>query len=239
GRFYQERMQSLQSLKSGKEYVVENYNRQNGTVSIDVYSYETGKKTRTLLSTKDIEGLNSFSSFQLSENEDKVILGTQIEAIYRRSSKGVYYVYDLNDKSLEKIRKEKIKEPTFSPDASKVAYVFENNIYIKNLKTGKTTQVTTDGEKNKIINGVTDWVYEEEFSFVQAYFWNKNGEHIAFLRFDETEVPVFSMDIYGTYGNDLYPRQETFKYPKAGEKNSEVTLHIYDVSQNNTQLVEL
>lgn len=239
GRFYQERMQSLQSLKSGKEYVVENYNRQNGTVSIDVYSYETGKKTRTLLSTKDIEGLNSFSSFQLSENEDKVILGTQIEAIYRRSSKGVYYVYDLNDKSLEKIREEKIKEPTFSPDASKVAYVFENNIYIKNLKTGKTTQVTTDGEKNKIINGVTDWVYEEEFSFVQAYFWNKNGEHIAFLRFDETEVPVFSMDIYGTYGNDLYPRQETFKYPKAGEKNSEVTLHIYDVSQNNTQLVEL
>jgi dipeptidyl-peptidase-4 len=239
GKFRQERMQSLQSLKNGEEYVVENQDRQNGSVSIDVYSYETGKKTRTLVSTKDLEALNYFSSFELSENEDKIILGTKIEAIYRRSSKGIYYVYDLKTKSLEKIRDEKIKEPSFSPDASKVAYVFENNIYIKDLNSGETTQVTTDGEEDKIINGVTDWVYEEEFSFVQAYFWNKNGEKIAFLRFDETDVPVFSMDVYGTYGEDLYPSEETFKYPKAGEKNSAVTLHVYEILGKSSQKVEL
>ncbi len=239
GTFRQERMQSLQSLKSGKEYVVQNYDRSKKKLTVDIYSYKTGEKIGTLISTLDMDGLDYFSGFELSPEEDKALLSTEIEAIYRRSSKGIYYVYDLKSKSLEKVSDEKIKEPTFSPDASKVAYVFENNLFVKDLKTGKTTQITQDGIPHKIINGTTDWVYEEEFAFVRAYEWNENGSKIAFLRFDETDVPTFSMDIYGRYGEQLYPSQEVIKYPKAGEKNSDVTLHIYDLSTQKTSKVDL
>lgn len=239
GEFRQERMQSLQSLKNGKEYVVRNYDRETKTLNIGIYSYKTGEKTGTLITTKNMEGLDYFSSFELSEKENKALLGTQVESIYRRSTKGIYYVYNLETDALTKVSENKIKEPSFSPDASKVAYVFENNIYIKELESGKTTQVTADGELHKIINGTTDWVYEEEFSFVQAYHWNKTGTKIAFLRFDESEVPTFSMDIYGTYGEQLYPSQEVIKYPKAGEENSDVTLHLYDISDETTSKVDL
>ena len=236
GTFRQERLESLQSLNNGKEYVVLNYDRSTGTSSIDVYSYKSGEKTRTLLSSADLEGVSSFGDFEFSDNEEKIILGTQMESIYRRSTRGIYYVYDLQKQQLQKISEEKIQEPTLSPTGEKVAYVLDNNIFIKDLSSEEVTQVTTDGEKNRIINGITDWVYEEEFSFVQAYEWNKTGEKIAFLRFDETEVPEFSMDVFG---QELYPSKTTFKYPKAGETNSEVSLHIYDLSKNAVSDVEL
>ena len=148
-------------------------------------------------------------------------------------------MYDFSSEKLTQISEDRIQEPNFSPDASKVAYVFENNIYVKDLSSGETTQVTSDGKDNEIINGVTDWVYEEEFAFVRAFDWNKDGDKIAFLRFDETEVPEFSMDMYGTYGQQLYPTQDVFKYPKAGEKNSEVTLHLYDLEAGKTSAVNL
>ena len=99
-----------------------------------------------------------------------------------------------------------------------------------------TSQLTKDGEKNKMINGITDWVYEEEFAFVRAFEWNSNGTKIAFLRFDETDVPEFSMDVYGT---DLYQKQQVFKYPKAGENNALVSLHLFDVDSGNTSKVAL
>lgn len=239
GEFRQERMQSLQSLSNGKEYVVQNYDRASKTLSVDIYSYKTGEKTGTLISTADMQDLNYFSSFTLSQNEGKAILGTQIEPIYRRSTKGIYYVYTIETKALTKISEHKIKSPSFSPDASKVAYVYLNNIYIKDLKSGETTQVTTDGEMDKIINGVTDWVYEEEFAFVQAYAWNKTGDKIAFLRFDEREVPKFTMMVYGSYKEQLYPQPDIFRYPKAGEENSDVTLHLYNVSSKETSAVQL
>lgn len=148
-------------------------------------------------------------------------------------------MYDLGSKKLVQISEDKIQEPTLSPNGNQVAYVFENNIYTKDLASGKVTQVTKDGVDNEIINGVTDWVYEEEFMFVQAYQWNKDGSKIAFLRFDETQVPEFSMDLYGTYGKQLYPTQEVFKYPKAGENNSDVSLHMYDVKSGKTSAVDL
>lgn len=239
GEFRQEYLQSLRSLNNGEEYAVRNFDRANRTMNVDVYSYETGEKTRTLISSADIDGLDFFQDYTLSENENKVILSTEVQSIYRRSTTGVYYVYNFSSEKLTQISEERIQEPTFSPDAGKVAYVFENNIYIKDLVSGETAQVTTDGKENEIINGVTDWVYEEEFAFVRAFDWNKTGDKIAFLRFDETEVPEFSMDMYGTYGQQLYPSQDVFKYPKAGEKNSEVTLHLYDVETEKTSEVNL
>ncbi|OEY72783.1 S9 family peptidase [Salegentibacter salarius] len=236
GTFRQERLQSLQSLENGKEYVVLNRDRNANTSSIDVYSYKSGDKVRSLLNSEDLSEISGFQGFELSENEDKILLSTNMEQIYRRSSRGIYYIYDVEDKTLTKLSDNKVQEPTFSPDASKVAYVIENNIYTYDIASGEETQVTTDGEKNKIINGVTDWVYEEEFAFVRAFDWNKTGTHLAYLKFDETEVPEFSMDMFG---QDLYPSQQVFKYPKAGETNSEVSLYTYELAAEESEKVEL
>ncbi|MBZ9632168.1 DPP IV N-terminal domain-containing protein [Salegentibacter sp. LM13S] len=236
GTFRQERLQSLQSLDNGKEYLVLNRDRDANTTSIDVYSYKSGEKVRSLLNSENLSEISGFQGFELSENEDKILLSTELEQIYRRSSRGIYYIYDVEDKNLTRLSDNKVQEPTFSPDASKVAYVFENNIYTYDIASGEETQVTTDGKKNAIINGVTDWVYEEEFAFVRAFDWNKTGTHLAYLKFDETEVPEFSMDMFG---QDLYPTQHVFKYPKAGETNSEVSLYTYELATEESEKVAL
>ncbi|MBK5192182.1 MAG: S9 family peptidase [Flavobacteriaceae bacterium] len=236
GTFSQERLESLESLNNGTEYIVLNQDKKNATSSIDVYDYKSGEKKGSLLNSANLEEISKFQGYELSANEAKVLLGTQMDQIFRHSSKGIFYVYDIASKSLQKLSENKIQEPTFSPDASMVAYVFDNNLYIKTLATGEEIQITTDGKKNEIINGVTDWVYEEEFAFVRAFDWNKTGNKIAFLRFDETNVPEFSMSIFG---EDLYPKITTFKYPKAGEENSVVSLQIYDLKSANSSPVEL
>jgi len=236
GTFSQERLESLESLNNGTEYIVLNQDRKNASSSIDVYDYKSGEKKASLLNSSDLEEISKFQGYELSGNEAKVLLGTRKDQIYRHSSKGIYYVYDIASKSLQKLSENKIQEPTFSPDASMVAYMFDNNLYIKTLATDEEIQITTDGKKNEIINGVTDWVYEEEFAFVRAFDWNKTGTKIAYLRFDETNVPEFSMSIYG---EDLYPKTSTFKYPKAGEENSVVSLQIYDLKSANSSSVEL
>lgn len=239
GKFSQQRLQSLQSLNDGQSYIVQDLDRTKGEMRVDIFDYKTGEKTGELLNSGKIEGLNLFQTFSLSDDEQKVILGVQVEPIFRRSVKGLYYVYDLQSKALTQIDAEKIQEPHFSPDNTKVAYVKNNNLYIKNLTDNSSLQVTTDGEKNKIINGLTDWVYEEEFAFVKAFEWSKDGNYIAYLKFDETKVPEFSMDVYGTYGNDLYPDQDVFKYPKAGELNAKVSLHMYRLDDNKSSEVIL
>ena len=236
GKFSQQHLQSLQSLKNGVEYVVLNHDPDTGNSSIDVYSYKTGKQTRTLVDTKDLKDLDKFQSFSLSDDESKILLATDPQPIYRRSSKAIFYIFDVNSKKLTKLSDKKVQEPTFSPDNSKLAYVFENNIYIYNVAEKTEKQITKDGKINSIINGITDWVYEEELGFVRAFEWNAKGDKIAFLRLDETEVPEFSMDIFGS---DLYPSEQVFKYPKAGEANSKVSLHMYDVKTEETQEIDL
>lgn len=229
GAFSQERLQSLQSLKDGKSYIVQSYDEATQEMAVDIFSYKTGEKTGTLISTKTLPGISDFDTFTLSKDEEKVIIGTAVEPIYRRSSSGLYFVWDIENKELVQLDDAKIQSPTFSPDGTKVGFVKENNLYYKDLSSNTVVQVTTDGEKNKIINGVTDWVYEEEFAFVRAFEWNPDGTKLAYLKFDESQVPEFSMDLYGRYGQSLYPKQDVFKYPKAGEENAEVSLYLYDV----------
>ena len=129
-----------------------------------------------------------------------------------------------------------VQETTFSPDASKVAFVFENNLYYQDLNSNQITQITTDGKKNEIINGICDWVYEEEFGFVRHFDWNSDGTALAFVKFDESKVREFYIPVYG--GN-LYPEEMRFKYPKAGEENSKVSLHLYDLKSAKTTEVNL
>ncbi|WP_115461174.1 S9 family peptidase [Winogradskyella aurantiaca] len=229
GAFRTEGMQSLHSMENGQQYSVLNFDRATRTSSIDIYDYKTLEKVNTLLSSSDLEGISYFMNYTFSDDESKVILTTKSESIFRRSSLGEYYIYDFSSKQLSKLSEDMVQEPTFSPDATKVAYGFENNLYVKDLTSGEVTQLTTDGKKNSIINGITDWVYEEEFSFVRAFDWNSDSNKIAFIRFDESEVPEFSMDVYG---QQLYQTQQVFKYPKAGEANSKVSLHLYDLESN-------
>jgi len=236
GAFRTEGMDVLHSMKNGTQYTVLNFDRSSKSAAIDKYNYKTLEKVETIVTSSDLPNINYFSSYTFSKDESKLILATDVESVFRRSKLGKYYVYTIASKDLELISENKIQEPTFSPDGSKVAFVFENNIYIKDLEKGNTVQVTTDGEKNKIINGVTDWVYEEEFAFVRAFDWNKTGTYLAYIRFDESEVPEFSMDVYG---DKLYPTQQVFKYPKAGENNSKVSLHTYNVASEETKEVNL
>ncbi|MEP2280206.1 S9 family peptidase [Maribacter sp.] len=234
GAFRTEGMDALRSMKNGTQYTVLNTNRFSQTSTVDKYDYKTLEKVGTVVSSADLADIPSFSSYVFSSDEKKVLLSTEIEPIFRRSKLGIYYVYDIASKKVVQVSKEKIQEPLLSPDGSKVAYVKNNNIYIFNIASGDTKQITEDGVKNSIINGVTDWVYEEEFAFVRAFEWNADGSKIAFLRFDETNVPEFSMDVYGT---GLYQQPHVFKYPKAGENNSIVTLHLLDVASGKITAV--
>ena len=229
-------MTALHSMNNGQQYSVLNFDRPTRSTSIDLYDYKTLSKVKTIASSKSMDAIPYFTNYIFCDDESQVILETDTEPIYRYSALGLYYIYNTKSKSLEKISEDKIQEPTFSPDGTKVAYGRDNNIFIKNLSSGTTKQITFDGEKNKIINGITDWVYEEEFAFVRAFEWNASSNKIAFIRFDETNVPEFSMDIYGT---ELYQTQEVFKYPKAGETNAEVSLHFYDLISENISTVPL
>ncbi len=226
-KFKTEEIQALHSMNNGKQYSVLNFDTQNSTSTIDIYDYKTLKKVKTLVSSSEIDEIQGFSDYVFSADESKVILTTKEIPVYRRSRLGEYYVYDISEKSIVKVSEDLIQEPTLSPDGTKVAYGYNNNLYIKYLDSGKVEQITSDGNKNKIINGITDWVYEEEFSFVRAFDWNTDSNQIAFIRFDESKVPQFSMDIYGS---DLYQTQQVFKYPKAGEANSKVSIHLYDLN---------
>jgi len=158
GTFRTERMFALHSMKNGQEYSVLNF--KDGASQIDIYDYKTLSKQRTLLNSNTIDAVDRFSNYTFSNDESKVLLATNVTPIFRRSSLGTFYVYDTKTKSVALISEEKIQEPTFSPDATKVAYGLHNNLYVKDLISGKTTQITFDGDKNKIINGITDWVYE-------------------------------------------------------------------------------
>jgi len=173
---------------------------------------ETGKQ----LETRD---------FIVSADKKRIIFFTGREPIYRRSTKANAYVYDIASKKTLRLNSGKIMHPSFSPDGSKLAYVFDNNLYLFDLATGKNTAVTTDGKWNHIINGNADWVYEEEFSFSKAYDWSPNGTYLYYYKFDESRVKEFNMTIY----DDQYNKDYRFKYPKVGEENSKVDIHVYHV----------
>lgn len=236
GAFRTEGLDVLRSLNNGKEYSVLNYDRQTKASTVDVYNYKSGQKVRTLLNSADLKGIDHIISYEFNQDESKILFSTELKQIYRRSSLGTFYVYDIKIKDFKLVSTKQIQEPTFSNDGSKIAYGFENNLYIKDLNSGETKQITNDGKKNSIINGITDWVYEEEFAFVRAFEWSVNGDKLAYIKFDESDVPEFTMDVYGT---DLYPHAETFKYPKAGENNSKVSLQLYDLASGNTSAVDL
>lgn len=194
------------------------------------------KQTKCVLSDLKIDNkILEIDDYFWSENELKLLIQTQTESIYRRSTKAIFYVYDLPTKKIMAVAdSQKITQCALSPDANKVAFTKDNNLYIKDLTTKKTTQITFTGKQNEIIHGTADWVYEEEFETVKYFFWNNESNKLAFLSFDESQVNMYNMQVWGT---DLYPTDYTYKYPKAGQQNAKVSVSVYDLEKNKIKLL--
>lgn len=230
GQFYPHGVRGISPLKDGELFA------RITSDSIVAYSYKTGKAVRTIVASDELIPPGdsvpiSLRNYKLSNDETKILFATKTESIYRRSSRSYYYVFDTKTKKLTPLSDNgKQRLADFSPDASKVAFVRENNLFIIDLNTGKEQQITFDGEKEHIINGTTDWVYEEEFSVTKGFCWSPDGKKLAFMRFDESNVKEWTLTYYG----ELYPERYHYKYPKAGEDNSIVTVHIYSLETGQT-----
>lgn len=197
---------------------------------IITYDFKTGTKLATLVSKSELvfKGKEiTIASFEFSNDERKVLIETDIQPIYRHSYEAKAFVLNLQTKELKQVFGEPCRYPTFSPDGNKVAAVLHNNIIVEDLNNGSVIAIGGDGKANEIINGAVDWVYEEEFSMSRGFEWSPDGKNIAYFRFDERKVPEFTIELYK---GASYPELETYKYPKAGEPNSIVTVNVYDLS---------
>lgn len=234
--FYAKSVPGFNFLEDGKHYT----RLQDNTIK--KYDLTTGNFVSDILdgdSLKDKEGFNGkISTYSFNDDETKIMIKSESQQIYRRSSIAKFHVYDTKTQSLTSVwdKEGKISYATLDPTATKVAFTHNNNLYFKDLKSGNTTQITNDGETNKIINGSTDWVYEEEFSFVKAFYWSPDGKKLAFIRFDESEVQEFTMT---RFNGDLYPEYETFKYPKVGETNATVSAHTYCLKNKDLNKIDI
>ena len=231
GVFVEEGVSGLCSMNDGKHYTVS-----SGGMILK-YSYSTGEFVEVLFSMDQLDrpGVNNISGYEFTQDDKKILLTTGSERIYRHSYRANYYVYDLEAESTTFIsEKGKQQLGTFSPDGSKVAFVRQNNLYFFDLEAKTEQQVTSDGEHNKIINGAPDWVYEEEFAFSEGFEWSPDSKMIAYYRTDETRVKQYSMTTYGSLYTDFY----TFKYPKAGEQNSLVSIHVYNLESGSDLVMD-
>lgn len=206
---------------------------------INQYHIVTGKKLKTIVKSLQLISENGsqpldIDDYSFSSDESKLLIKTNTTSIYRYSQLAVYYMFDIGTQKLIPISNyEKIGNATFSPDSKKIAFTKANNLYYTKLLSLEEVAITATGEKNKIIHGHSDWVYEEELELIRAYEWSRDSRKIAFLTFDESEVKQYNIQKWG----DLYPKDYTFKYPKAGEKNAEVSVSVYDLEERNTKLV--
>jgi len=236
----------MRSLKDGRYFC------QVKNDSLNVYEYLTGDYVRTIVTSGELVPPGDsvpvpISSYELSDDESKILFSKDEESIYRHSTKAYYYIYDLTSKRLTPLSAgEKQRLATFSPDGRYVAFVRDNNLFVRDLSAGLEAkgdsgeksaeiQITQDGKINEIINGATDWVYEEEFGFTKAFFWSPDSKKIAYYRFDESRVKEYTLEYYG----DIYPEIYKYKYPKAGEDNSLIGILIYSLEGGEPLAVDL
>ena len=218
---------SFEFLNDGRHYT------RLGGNAIVRYDLLTGEAVDTVYRGGDdfrIEG------YAFSADERRILLETGHESLYRHTYLADYAVWDLAEKRLYPVSAGgKQQSATFSPDGLRVAFVRDNDLYVSDYRAGTEIAITTDGERNRIINGAPDWVYEEEFTLVRAFEWSPDGRRIAFFRFDESAVPEFTMDMYR---NAMYPERVTFKYPKVGEANAIVEVRVHDLQTGNTLRID-
>lgn len=224
------------SMKDGISY---SQMEENG--DINKYEFKSGKLLSNVVKATELvpEGSKTAitpGDYYFSDDESKIVFPMDQEAIYRRSATATNYVFDLKTRKLKNLsEKGKQMFATIAPVGNKVAFVRDNNLFVKDLDNNAETQLTNDGEYNKIKNGWADWVYEEEFSKAEAFTWNATGTKVAYIKFDESKVKEYEMAMY----DGLYPSQYKFKYPKTGEGNSIVSVHIYDLASAKTTTVDI
>jgi dipeptidyl-peptidase-4 len=225
-------------MKDGTSYLDMEGSSVDGVMTLVKHDMKSGKALAEIVNANFIKFENrnlDLSTYELSPNEDKLVLYENMEHVYRRSPKADYYVFDIATKSMTRLSTgSKQLFPKFSPDGKKIAFVKDNNLWYRDLASGTEIAVTTDGQANKIKNAWADWVYEEEFSKADYFDWSANSQYLAYVRFDETRVKEYSMDYFK---GDLYPERYTFKYPKAGEDNSIVSVHTFDLLSSKTSTV--
>ena len=229
GTFRAKGIGAIRSMADGEHYCT------MSRTGIAKYKYATGEKLEDvcLFNTPEMNkkaaSLPPMESYEFSADEQKILLSCGFEPLYRHSGVSDYYIYDVKDKTFTKISMGgKQRLTTLSPDGTKVAFVRDNNLYWMDLSTLEEHAITTDGKLNEIINGTTDWVYEEEFAITQGFQWSPDSKKIAYMRFDESKVKEYNMQMWG----ELYPEDYKYKYPKAGEDNSKVELWIYYLDDN-------
>ncbi|MFZ1676737.1 MAG: S9 family peptidase [Saprospiraceae bacterium] len=233
GTFRSKGVPGFRFMNDGRHYTALQHNM------IVKYDLRTGNLVDTILDVSSLKlpgEQNQIDDYTFSDNESQILLATGTESIYRHSTREWNYVYNLSTGNTTKLSEvSKQMHATFSPDGKKVAFVMDNDFYFKDLASGKTTRVTTDGKVNAIINGSCDWVYEEEFSFTKAFAWSPDSRHLAYYRFDESAVKEITMT---NYTGEAYPEMETFKYPKVGMENSKVSIHLYDTKTKKKATVD-
>ena len=231
GKFYAYTAgRGMRSTSDGKYYTL----MDDKHTAILRYSFHTGQLIDTLFSiakARECE-FKTFDDYILEPKGNHILIITDQEAVYRRSSKGNAFHYDVRRNRVEPLSSTsgKVMIPTFSPDGRMVAFVRDGNIFIKKFEYDTEVQVTSDAVRNKVMNGTTDWVYEEEHEATRLMTWSEDNNYLAFVRTDESGVDEYSMPIYGT---TQYPGAYTYKYPKAGTPNSKVSLHIYNVTDRS------
>ena len=228
----------IRSLNDGEHYtVIEDNGRK-----LVMYSYKTDKPVETLLDlTKpEYQAVRAIQGYEFSSDESRLLICTNVRPIYRRSFTAEYYVYDFKNRELKPLSQGGPQRlATFSPQGTKVAFMRDNNLFIADLRFGSEIQITFDGKYNEIINGAPDWVYEEEFAFNRAFEWAPDGSALAYIKFDESKVREYEMNMFRglapSYENNaVYPSNYVYKYPKAGETNSTVSVHVYDIKDRIT-----
>lgn len=221
-------------LKDGERYA-----KVDKELNIIAYSYKTGEKEYVLFDGNDFKkefGDSSYyDDYKICNDESKILFYMNTEPIYRTSSEYNCYVYDISSKKFNLVNDGKIQLAVFSPDAKKISFIKDNNLYIKYLESNETKQITFDGKINEVINGKADWVYEEEFGLKTGYEWSPDSRKLAFIRFDEGNVKEYYLQVWG----DLYPELVKYKYPKAGEDNSVVSVFSYNLENGKIISVEI
>lgn len=226
GTFEQKTVSGVRSLSDGERYTTMSDGR------VLCFSYRTGEPAGVLFDASAAEPRIEFTDYVLSADERRLLLTTDVEPIYRHSFTAEYWIYDRQDGSLRRLSQGGPQQQAqFSPDGSQVVFVRGGNLFVADPAAGSERQLTFDGRFNHIINGLPDWVYEEEFSFARAFAWSPDGRKIAYLRFDESRVKQYNMN---RFAGGLYPENYTFKYPKAGEQNSVVELYCCDAADGST-----
>ncbi|MBI1183713.1 alpha/beta fold hydrolase [bacterium] len=233
GKTYPAGVYGIRHMQDGNHYSV----MESGKVYKCSYTTEEREVLFDEAEAKAAGMSHKMDNYQISKSGKLLLIQTNTTPIYRHSKKSTYYLWNFENKTLRKIfNGEQVFYATLSPNEQEVAFVFDNNLYIETIANAELKQVTHDGEKNKIINGMTDWVYEEEFALVSAFEWSPAGDYLSFIRFDESAVKQYQIPVY-TSGS--YPEMYTYKYPTAGEDNSKISVFVYDVAKDKQTEVDL